>query len=279
MALKLNERYPGRMNNPTAEYPQGSFKNRTAPGVQDGSYLEKDWANDALGFLSRLLAQAEITANGNVDTALSSQYYDALMKLVLSRKNPFADIKSDGPAAVAEALDNLGLGDLQSALKYGAPLIGELVMWSRPEMPQEWWPDMKMEFIPYMGQSFDPVKYPILASMHPNATLSADMRGMFPRGWDNTRGIDPGRPIMNEQGDAMRKLTGIMNNTAGSGLIRPDGMLTGVFKRNSPTVSGTPAGGTITGSADPVFDNELVTPVAAENRPKNIAWNMIVRAK
>ena len=102
---------------------------------------------------------------------------------------------------------------------------------------------------------------------------------MFPRGWDNSRGVDPSRPIMNEQGDAMRKLTGTMNNSAGSGLIRPDGVLTGVFKRNSPTVTNTPAGGAITGSADPVFDNELVTPVAAENRPKNVAWNMIVRAK
>ena len=46
MSLKLNERYPARFNNPTAGYPQGSFKNRTTPTAKDGSYLEKDWAND-----------------------------------------------------------------------------------------------------------------------------------------------------------------------------------------------------------------------------------------
>lgn len=79
MALKLNERYPGRFNSPTTQYPQGSFKNRTAPGAKDGSYLEQDWANDKLAFYSSLLSGANITANGNVDTVGASQHYDALL--------------------------------------------------------------------------------------------------------------------------------------------------------------------------------------------------------
>lgn len=82
MALKLNERYPGRFNNPTSGYPQGSFKNRTAPGAQDGSYLEQDWANDVVGFLSSLLVGGGITANGNVDTVGASQYYSGLIAAV-----------------------------------------------------------------------------------------------------------------------------------------------------------------------------------------------------
>ncbi|WNJ81699.1 hypothetical protein RJE46_10875 [Cedecea neteri] len=39
-----------------------------------------------------------------------TQVLTALKKLFLSRSNPFADIKSDGAAAVAAALSNLGLG-------------------------------------------------------------------------------------------------------------------------------------------------------------------------
>jgi hypothetical protein len=74
MSLKLNERYPGRFSNPTAAYPQGSFKNRTAPGALDGTYLEKDWANDQLAFLSSLLDAAGIAPNGNVDQVGASHY-------------------------------------------------------------------------------------------------------------------------------------------------------------------------------------------------------------
>lgn len=51
MALDRSNRYPGRFLNPTAEQPQGAFKNRTSPTAEDGSYFEADWANDMGGFL------------------------------------------------------------------------------------------------------------------------------------------------------------------------------------------------------------------------------------
>lgn len=82
MALKLNERYPGRMTNPSADYPQGSFKNRSTPTAKDGSYLEKDWANDKEGFFQSLLSSAGIEANGLVDRVGSSQSYSALTKVI-----------------------------------------------------------------------------------------------------------------------------------------------------------------------------------------------------
>lgn len=84
MSLKLNERYPLRFNNPSAQYPQGSFKNRSAPNAKDGSYLEKDWANDKEGFFQRLLVVAGIAPNGLVDTAENSQYFDALNEIINS---------------------------------------------------------------------------------------------------------------------------------------------------------------------------------------------------
>lgn len=84
MALKRNERYPGRFENPTTAQPQGAFKNRTSPTSQDGSYLEADWVNDWSGFFGRLLTAGSITANGKVDTALDSQYYTALIAAIKS---------------------------------------------------------------------------------------------------------------------------------------------------------------------------------------------------
>lgn len=80
MALKRNERYPNRYENPTVQHPQGAFKNRSAPGVEDGSYIEKDWANDWSGFFESLLTVANIQPDGTVDAVGKSQYYNALVK-------------------------------------------------------------------------------------------------------------------------------------------------------------------------------------------------------
>lgn len=82
MALTLPNRYPGRFNPPSAEYPQGSFKNRTAPGALDGSYLEQDWANDKEGFFQSLIAAAGLTPSDIPDEVGSSQYYDALLAVI-----------------------------------------------------------------------------------------------------------------------------------------------------------------------------------------------------
>lgn len=83
MAIDRNSRYPGRFDAPTTARPQGAFKNRSAPNAKDGSYLERDWANDWDGFFGSLLRAAGMTPNGTPDTALSSQYFDALGSLGL----------------------------------------------------------------------------------------------------------------------------------------------------------------------------------------------------
>lgn len=85
MAIDRNSRYPGRFDAPTTARPQGAFKNRSAPNAKDGSYLERDWANDWDGFFGSLLRSAGMTANGTPDTALSSQYFDALRYILPSQ--------------------------------------------------------------------------------------------------------------------------------------------------------------------------------------------------
>lgn len=195
-----------------------------------------------------------------------------LYKNKLQRTDPFGDIKADGAAAVSIALANLGLGNL----KYGAPMIGALVEWPRSEMPQEIWPDCGMEFIPYMGQSFDFVKYPMLAQLHPTNKLPADMRGYVPRGWDNGRGIDIARVLMSSQEDAIRNIVGTWSPITGG---YQDNAFSGAVTRDTGTQYSRIAsnlGGSMNGLK---FDASLSVPTASENRVRSVAWNMIVRAK
>lgn len=88
MAIDRSTRYPGRFDSPTTARPQGAFKNRTAPGAKDGSYLERDWANDWDGFFGSLMRSAGLTPSGTPDSALSSQYFDALSSKIATAVSP-----------------------------------------------------------------------------------------------------------------------------------------------------------------------------------------------
>lgn len=108
MAINLDERYPGRANPKTLDYPQGSFKNRSSPTAKDGTYLEQDWANDLLGFFQSLLKEAGIAANGVVDTAQASQYYDALIAAIRSQD---ASESQKGVVEIATAAEAQAMTD------------------------------------------------------------------------------------------------------------------------------------------------------------------------
>lgn len=71
------------------------------------TYPGPDWFNTVQSELLNILDQAGI----DPDKADATQLLTAFTRLFLSRENPFADIKADGPAAVAQGLANLGLGD------------------------------------------------------------------------------------------------------------------------------------------------------------------------
>jgi len=79
MAIKPDASYPGRIVAATADYPLGSAQNETASGADDGTPAESAWINDLWGFLQSLLIQDNLTATGNADTALLSQYREAVV--------------------------------------------------------------------------------------------------------------------------------------------------------------------------------------------------------
>ena len=117
MALILPNRYPGRYNPPSIEYPQGSFKNRTAPGALDGSYLEQDWANDKEGFFQSLLDAAAIVPDDSVDEVGASQYYDALLAVIAAGLVvPAATATSKGIIEIATDAESAAGTDTERAV-------------------------------------------------------------------------------------------------------------------------------------------------------------------
>ena len=81
MAINRSTRYPGRFDDPVAGQPEGAFKNKSGDLAVDGSYLEKDWANDWSAFFSSLLGGD--AANGTVDAVGSSQLFQGLIDLIV----------------------------------------------------------------------------------------------------------------------------------------------------------------------------------------------------
>ncbi|MEQ9868880.1 phage tail protein, partial [Pectobacterium odoriferum] len=122
------------------------------------------------------------------------------------------------------------------------------------------------------GQSFDKSLYPVLASRYPSGILP-DLRGEFVRGWDDGRGADSGRALLSAQGDAIRNITGQFNVND-----RQNAVPSGAFAHSSR--SGAEISGNFVGvyHSDVSFDASRVVPTASENRPRNIAFNYIVRA-
>lgn len=187
----------------------------------------------------------------------------------LTRQNPFADIKSDGASAIATALSNLGLGS-------GAPAIGIPFFWPLSAMPNtvmtEW---ADMVFLKFNDATFSAATYPKLALVYPALKLP-EMRGEFLRIWDDGRGIDSGRALLSAQGDAIRNITGTLGDNHAGTNVGASGALawrTDGNRQNEATGTGTWTYGQLS------FNASSQVPTASENRPRNISWNFIVRAK
>lgn len=132
MAINLDDRYPGRANPKTLNYPQGSFKNRTSPTSKDGTYLEQDWANDMLGFFQAMMKKAGLTANGDVDTAQASQYLDALIQTMRSTHATETEYGSGRLATTAEAQALVSDATLITPAKLAAAFGGSNQVLSSP---------------------------------------------------------------------------------------------------------------------------------------------------
>lgn len=167
-----------------------------------------------------------------------------------------------GKADAAGVLECLGLGD-GSALPAGVP-----IPWPSATPPTGW--------LKCNGAAFTASQYPKLALAYPALKLP-DLRGEFIRGWDDGRGIDTGRGMMTSQGDAIRNITAVLCDlSANTGVEGTAGAAYISWRWDSKTNITT--GSTSWGQYNLTIDASRQVPTANENRPRNVAFNYIVRA-
>lgn len=129
-------------------------------------------------------------------------------------------------------------------------------------------------FLMMMGQAISVKTHPKLYALY--GPYLPDMRAKFIRGVDNGRGIDTGRMILTEQGDAIRNITGTFSGyTSSNTALRTSGAFTCDYATliGPAQVDNSNEGGNTT-----TFDASRVVPTASENRPSNIAFNYIIKA-
>ncbi|EFM3971425.1 phage tail protein [Escherichia coli] len=172
-------------------------------------------------------------------------------------------------------LQYLGLGE-GSALPVGVP-----VPWPSATPPTGW--------LKCNGAAFSAEEYPELAKAYPTNKLP-DLRGEFIRGWDDGRGMDTGRAILSAQGDAIRNIYGEFKtvNTENYSIWEAASSFKGAVVPLSPSTNNSYFSLTrsmVTERTDgDVYpkviglDASRIVPTANENRPRNIAFNYIVRA-
>ncbi|EPE9621724.1 phage tail protein [Escherichia coli] len=160
---------------------------------------------------------------------------------------------------------NLGLGE-GSALPVGVP-----VPWPSATPPTGW--------LKCNGAAFSSEMYPRLAKAYPTNKLP-DLRGEFIRGWDDGRGIDAGRALLSFQTGMLEKHRHIV--VANDGYDTKDEWeLATIFKKTYSQGRGLDAantGGSLIPSPTLHSRGSIGNTGGSETRPRNIAFNYIVRA-
>ncbi|HDK1694751.1 TPA: phage tail protein [Escherichia coli] len=205
-------------------------------------------------------ADATLTALAGLATAA-----DRLPYFTGADRAALATLTAIGRAIIAkgsikDVLNYLGLGE-GSALPVGVP-----VPWPTATPPEGW---LKCD-----GRAFTKEQYPVLARAYPTLRLP-DLRGEFIRGWDDGRGVDAGRQLLSSQGDAIRNIEGFADGGIGMSFDAIRGAFYDAGTRSARMPNNTT---TIDKTDDLGFDASRVVPTANENRPRNIAFNYIVRA-
>ncbi|MBI1576078.1 tail fiber protein [Escherichia coli] len=250
-----------RIDTKTAQKDKfGAGKNGFTRGNPQTGTPATDLDDDYFDMLQEELCSVVEASGASLEKGRHDQLLTALRALLLSRKNPFGDIKSDG--TVKTALENLGLGE-GSALPVGVP-----VPWPSATPPTGW--------LKCNGAVFSSEKYPNLAKAYPTLKLP-DLRGEFIRGWDDGRGIDSGRNLLSAQNDAIQNIVGsfgrtqIFRDVVSSGPFSQHGKVLSTGLKETEIIDGY-------GAYNWTFDASRSVRTASETRSRNIAFNYIVRA-
>ncbi|TNH89159.1 phage tail protein [Aeromonas hydrophila] len=181
--------------------------------------------------------------------------------------------------ALAGLLDSVAVAPremkaaMESLLDIVAP-IGVPIPWVAETPPNS-------RFLIAQGQSFDKVAYPKLGSLWPNGVIPFDMRGEFPRGWDNGRGVDVGRQLLSAQAHSIEHHShALPTSSEGSSTTSGQWGVDDQYWKQIDRFNEQPTTGGWAGTAS--WPGQ--TPGMArgnfqgETRSRNIAFNYIVRA-
>ncbi|EFN9019594.1 phage tail protein [Escherichia coli] len=153
---------------------------------------------------------------------------------------------------------NVGLGE-------GAPAIGVPFFWPSAAMPDtviDSWSGMV--FLKFNGAKFSATDYPALAKVFPSLVLP-EARGDFIRIWDDGRGADSGRALLSWQAaTSLSQFGGNYPEGSGHAIADYDGI-----SAHQPGFS------RFQYTSNSVGDGVNFIAV----RPRNIAFNFLVRAK
>ncbi|MBW0058440.1 phage tail protein [Escherichia coli] len=131
-----------------------------------------------------------------------------------------------------------------SALPVGVP-----VPWPSATPPTGW--------LKCNGAAFSAEEYPELAKVYPTNKLP-DLRGEFIRGWDDGRGIDSGRTLLSPQDGSIEAHGHDYNGV--------------IYTSSGPSWANT------TDAGHRAYSGFTSSYGGSETRPRNIAFNYIVRA-
>ena len=175
-----------------------------------------------------------------------------------------------GKQPLDNTLTNLSGKDVDGLLAYlglgeGAPAIGVPFFWPSAAMPNsviDSWSGMV--FLKFNGAKFSATDYPVLAKVFPSLVLP-EARGDFIRIWDDGRGADGGRELLSWQAATnFSQRAGNIGEGAGHAINFHDGIA-----GNQPGFS------RFNFTSNSVGDGVNFVAV----RPRNIAFNFLVRAK
>ncbi|OKW95163.1 hypothetical protein AWP88_05465 [Escherichia coli] len=127
-----------RIDTKTAQKDKfGAGKNGFTRGNPQTGTPATDLDDDYFDMLQEELCSVVEASGASLEKARHDQLLTALRALLLSRKNPFGDIKSDG--TVKTALENLGLGEAAKRdVGTGENQIPDMSAWKRNPSSNRW---------------------------------------------------------------------------------------------------------------------------------------------
>lgn len=155
--------------------------------------------------------------------------------------------------------------------------VGFPLPWPQATPPSGW--------LKCNGATFDKAKYPKLATAYPSGVLP-DLRSEFLRGWDDGRGVDSARNLLSQQGYAtedhahgLPSRSSTVTDSTVNFYFDETWTTSGtdIIKWGNTNDAGLPAPNYGTFKTFKQSVSSLGTS-AAETRPRNVAFNYIVRA-